>query len=95
MDELLVHRIKKLSNDIHCINDVLGMDKSEYRTALQKLKTELMEIVKTGRYSIASIKLLNWLGFKDEEIDLNKVLKGVAIINSFVTIINIAEKAKK
>jgi len=92
MKKSVVERIEELQRDFERIHELLGVSPAEYKDELRKSKSEFLEIVKTGRYTLASLKLLRWLGFSDEEIDFEKVVKGIAIIYSVVTAINVAEK---
>jgi len=92
MKEQIVKRIEELQNDFERIHELLGVSPIEYKNELKKSKSEFLEIVKTGRYTIASLRLLRWLGFSDEEIDFEKIVKGIAVIYSIVKAINIAEK---
>ena len=92
MKEQIVKRIEEFQNDFERIHELLGVSPIEYKNELRKSKSEFLEIVKTGRYTIASLRLLRWLGFSDEEIDFEKIVKGIAVIYSIVKAINIAEK---
>ena len=92
MKEQIVKRIEEFQNDFERIHELLGVSPIEYKNELKKSKSEFLEIVKTGRYTIASLRLLRWLGFSDEEIDFEKIVKGIAVIYSIVKAINIAEK---
>jgi len=48
--------------------------------------------VKIGSFVKAGIELLRWLGFRDEEIDLEKVVKAVIVMKVLVHHINKSSK---
>jgi len=79
IDEML-ERAKKSK----VIYEILGLSKDEYDRLFRQYLEEFNDIVKTGRFVEASIKLLRWLGFDDSEIDLEKLIKGVVVMKVVV-----------
>jgi len=95
MNESLIKNIENPDKKFERISEILNIPRDEVSKMMKKNKDELIEIINTGRYTLASLKLLRWLGVKDEEIDVEKIMKGVAIVNSILTIINMIEHYKK
>jgi len=79
IDEVL-ERAKKSK----VIYEILGLSKEEYDRLFRQYLEEFNDIVKTGRFVEASIRLLKWLGFDDSEIDLEKLIKGVVVMKVLV-----------
>ena len=79
IDEVL-ERAKKSK----VIYEILGISKEEYDELFRQYSEEFKQIVKTGKFVEASIRLLRWLGFDDSEIDLEKLIKGVIVMKVLV-----------
>lgn len=78
------------------ISEILGIDQREY-IKLEKAKMdEYIDILKTNSYTKAAVRLLRWLGLDGEEVDLEKVVKAIAVIKYSVVVTNYASsKATK
>lgn len=70
------------------IYDILGLSREEYDKLFKQYSEEFKQIVKTGRFVEASIKLLKWLGFDEQDIDLAKLVKGLIVMKVLVHYIN-------
>ena len=78
------------------ISEILGIDQREY-IKLEKAKMdEYIDILKTNSYTKAAVRLLRWLGLDEEEVDLEKIVKAIAVIKYSVVVTNYAShKATK
>ena len=70
------------------IYDILGLSREEYDKLFKQYSEEFKQIVKTGRFVEASIKLLKWLGFDERDIDLAKLVKGLIVMKVLIHYIN-------
>ena len=73
------------------IYDILGLSREEYDKLFKQYSEEFKQIVKTGRFVEASIKLLKWLGFDERDIDLAKLVKGLIVMKVLIHYINKSE----
>ena len=74
------------------IYEILGIPRERYDELFHKYGEEFREIVKIGSFVKAGIELLRWLGFRDEEIDLEKVVKAVIVMKVLVHHINVTRR---
>ena len=79
IDEIL-DRAKKSK----VIYEILSISKEQYDELFRQYSEEFKQIVKTGKFVEASIRLLRWLGFDKSEIDLDKLIKGVVVMKVVV-----------
>jgi len=84
MVEEVLSRVKRFNK----IYEILGISKERYDELFLKHSTELMEILKTGSFVRASIELLRWLGFRDDEISLDRLMKAIVVMKVLVHHIN-------
>lgn len=70
------------------IYEILGLSREEYDKLFKQYSEEFKQIVKTGRFVEASIKLLKWLGFDERDIDLAKLVKGLIVMKVLIHYIN-------
>jgi len=99
MNKTYVEEVLERANKMDDIPKILGIEKKDYTKLVEKLKPELVEILKTGSFTEASVKLLRWLGIEDEKIDVEKLVKGILVIKNIVFLNNklarIMEKLKE
>ena len=88
MADVLVNVLLRRIELHKSILDILQVPKEEYDELFKRYSREFERIVRTGSFVRASIELLRWLGFKDEDIDLNKVVKGIVVMKVLVHHIN-------
>ena len=79
IDEIL-DRAKKSK----VIYEILSISKEQYDELFRQYSEEFKQIVKTGKFVEASVKLLRWLGFDESKIDLDKLIKGVIVMKVLV-----------
>jgi len=84
MVEEVLSRVKQFNK----IYEILGISREEYDELFHKHSTELRKILKTGSFVGASIRLLKWFGFRDEEISLDKLMKAIVVLKVLVHHIN-------
>ena len=80
----MINEILERAKKSKMIYEILGLSKEEYDRLFKQYLEEFNDIVKTGRFVEASIRLLKWLGFDDSEIDLEKLIKGVVVMKVLV-----------
>jgi len=88
IDEIL-DRAKKSK----VIYEILSISKEQYDELFRQYSEEFKQIVKTGKFVEASIRLLRWLGFDKSEIDLDKLIKGVVVMKVLVHYLNKSKKS--
>ena len=74
------------------IYEILGISREQYDELFQKHSEEFRGIVKIGSFVRAGIELLRWLGFRDEDIDLEKIVKAIIVMKVLVHHINKSSK---
>jgi len=74
------------------IYEILGISREEYDELFHRYGEEFRRIVKMGSFIRAGVELLRWLGFRDEEVDLEKIVKAVIIMKVLVHHINKSSK---
>lgn len=85
MVERYVEKVKERMKNSNYIYDILGITRDVYRMKTKEYFSELFEILKTGSFTTAGIRLLRWLGIDDEEINKENLHKAVVIVKTIVT----------
>lgn len=88
MVSLLIDDVLSRAEKFDRIYEILGIPRERYDELFHKYGEEFRGIVKIGSFVKAGIELLRWLGFRDEEIDLEKVVKSVVVMKVLVHHIN-------
>ncbi len=88
----LVKRVESLSSGEDYIYKVLGVEKETYNKLFKSSLEEFNQILKTGKFTLAGLKLLRWLGVEDEKINVELLVKAIAVIK---TTVHFANKCKE
>ena len=80
----MIDEVMERAKKSKVIYEILGISREEYDTLFRQYLEEFNDIVKTGRFVEASIRLLKWLGFDDSKINLEKLIKGVIVMKVVV-----------
>lgn len=70
------------------IYEILGISREEYDKLFSRYGEEFQGILRLRSFIRAGIGLLRWLGFKDEEIDLERIVKAVVVMKVLVHYLN-------
>jgi len=70
------------------IYEILGISREEYDKLFSRYGEEFQGILRSKRFVRAGVELLRWLGFKDEEIDLERIVKSVVVMKVLVHYLN-------
>jgi len=88
----MINEVLERSGKKKTVYEVIGISKEQYDLLYDKYKEEFKEILRTGKFVEAGIKLLKWLGVADEDITTDNIVKSVIVMK---TIIHYANKASK
>ena len=92
MVSLLIEDILSRAEKFEKIYEILGIPRERYDELFCKYCEEFQGIVKLRRFVQAGIELLRWLGFRDEDIDLEKIVKSVVVMKVLVHHINVTRR---
>mgnify|MGYP000545349512 CR=1 FL=1 len=92
MVSLLIDDVLSRAEKFDRIYEILGIPRERYDELFSRYCEEFRGIVKIGSFVKAGIELLRWLGFRDEEIDLEKVVKSVVVMKVLVHHINVTRR---
>ena len=70
------------------IYEILGISREDYDKLFSRYGEEFQRILRLRSFIRAGIGLLHWLGFKDEEIDLERIVKAVVVMKVLVHYLN-------
>lgn len=70
------------------IYEILGISREDYDKLFSRYGEEFQRILRLRSFIRAGIGLLRWLGFKDEEIDLERIVKAVVVMKVLVHYLN-------
>ena len=95
MSKEFVERVLSKMNETDNIAEIIGLEPKDYRKMIDKFRPELKEIISTGKYTLASLKLLQWLGFSDDEINVEKLVKSMLVVKNIVFLTNRLAEVKR
>lgn len=96
MSETFVEKVLKNSEKTNRIDRILEVDSTEYIRLMENHKKKIREILFIGSFTKAGIELLKWLGFREEDIDLEKLTKAILVVKLIVALNNrLAEKINR
>jgi len=84
----MISEVLKRSEEKKIIYEILGIPKEEYDQLFDKYGEEFKDILKTGRFVEAGIKLLKWLGLKEENITIDSIVKAIIVMKTTIYYIN-------
>jgi len=85
---LLVEDVLSRAEKFERIYEILGTSIEEYDKLFFKYIEEFQGILRSRSFVRAGVELLRWLGFRDEEIDLEKIVKSVVVMKVLVHNLN-------
>ena len=89
---VMISEVLKRAEEKKVVYEVIGISKEQYDELFNKYEKEFKEILKTGRFVEAGIKLLKWLGFKEEDITTDDIVKAVIVMKTIVYYVNKASR---
>jgi len=91
----MINEVLERSGKKKKVYEVIGISREQYDQLFDRYKEEFREILKTGRFVEAGIKLLRWLGVADKDITTDNIVKSVIVMKTIIHYVNRASEGRR